>query len=325
MSAYVPTELTAIVPVALALLAGLVAGYALLRAPTTVARAIGWAALVLGTLWIERVVAHQPPGVRMIALVAFALLVMKVLVAIEELAGGMAPLSLAAWLGFAAAWIGMQPRLFSAKHAARLPGAGALARRGGVHVILGAGLLLLASASWVRGHSHLLATLLLLPAVSLIVHFGMCNLLAGAWRRVGVACESLFVAPLYAQSLGEFWGRRWNLAFSEMTASVVYRPLSARLGKGPALMASFALSGVLHEMAISVPVRAGLGLPLLYFLLHGALVLVERALARSGRPIAGTPGRVWTLVWLAAPLPLLFHRAFLAGVVWPLAGIPPEG
>lgn len=63
-------------------------------------------------------------------------------------------------------------------------------------------------------------------------------------------------------------------------------------------MAGFALSGLLHEMAISVPVRAGFGLPLLYFLMHGALVL--------------------------APLPIHFHRPFLAGLIWPLIGIPPN-
>jgi alginate O-acetyltransferase complex protein AlgI len=69
-------------------------------------------------------------------------------------------------------------------------------------------------------------------------------------------------------------------------------------------------------MAISLPVRAGYGLPLLYFAIHGALVLVERALGRG-------LGRVWTLAALALPLPLLFHRPFLEGIVWQLVGIEP--
>jgi len=75
-------------------------------------------------------------------------------------------------------------------------------------------------------------------------------------------------------------------------------------------------------MALSVPVRAGLGLPLLYFLLQGGLVLVERALAARGRPLGGATGRAWTVFWLVLPLPLLFHRPFLAGVAWPLIGMP---
>ena len=105
--------------------------------------------------------------------------------------------------------------------------------------------------------------------------------------------------------------------FSEMTAIAVYRPLAASVGRGPALLAGFALSGLLHEMAISVPVRAGFGLPLLYFLLHGILVLIEKALARAGHPLRGWPGRAWAFFWLVAPLSILFHQPFLAGVIWP--------
>jgi alginate O-acetyltransferase complex protein AlgI len=50
-------------------------------------------------------------------------------------------------------------------------------------------------------------------------------------------------------------------------------------------------------------------------------VWIERGLARRGRPIQGAVGRVWTLAWLIVPLPILFHRAFLEGIVWPLIGI----
>jgi hypothetical protein len=87
-------------------------------------------------------------------------------------------------------------------------------------------------------------------------------------------------------------------------------------------MAGFALSGLLHQMAISVPVRAGFGLPLCYFLLHGVLVLVERTLSRRGHALSGWARRAWTIFWVVVPLPILFHRPFLAGVIWPLIGIP---
>lgn len=326
MSSYVPSELWVAAVLAAVLLVVLIAGYTIGRyLPVGVARALTWTTLVLGTLGVERLVVDEPAGVRMVALITFALLVMKVIVVIEERARGMGPLSLGAWLGFAGAWLGMKPRLFASAETVSLNGAGALIRRGTIHVVVGSALVVLARVAWTGTHSRPLATVLLLPGLSLLVHFGLCNLLAGGWRLRGVACEALFRAPLRSQNLGEFWARRWNVAFSEMTAIAVYRPLADRLGRGPALVAGFALSGLLHEMAISAPVRAGFGLPLLYFLVHGGLVLVERALSRAGHPLSSWVGRTWAVFWVLAPLPILFHRPFLAGVIWPLIGIPSNG
>lgn len=325
MAAYVPSASSVIALWAACLGVVLIAGHALGRSRSIgMARMLSWSMLVIGTIGMERLVAAEPPGVRMIALITFALLGMKVIVLIEERARGMPPLSLGAWFGFAGAWLGMRPRLFTAAERNPLRGAGELVRRGAMHAITGGALVVLARLVWTGTHSRLLATVLLLPGLSLLVHFGLCNVLAGVWRWRGVACEALFRAPLRSQSLGEFWARRWNVAFSEMTTIAAYRPLAERVGRGPAVMAGFALSGLLHEMAISVPVRAGFGLPLLYFLLHGGLVLVERALTRAGYPRAGWIGRVWVMVWVLAPLPILFHRPFLAGIIWPIIGIPPK-
>ncbi|MES2522086.1 MAG: membrane bound O-acyl transferase family-domain-containing protein [Gemmatimonadota bacterium] len=325
MASYIPSTYWVAALLAACLVVVLVAGYVMGRYLSTgIARALAWSTLVFGTLGIERVVSSEPPGVRMVALITFALIAMKVIVVIEERARGMQPLSPGMWFGFAGVWIGMRPRLFAAAGSDALRGAGALVRRGTMNAVTGAVLVALAWIAWTGAHSRLLATVLLLPGLSLLVHFGLCNLLAGAWRWRGVACEALFRAPLRSQSLGEFWARRWNVAFSEMTTIAAYRPLADRIGRGPAVMAGFALSGLLHEMAISVPVRAGFGLPLLYFLVHGGLVLVERALTRAGYPLSGWVGRAWVMFWVLAPLPILFHRPFLAGIIWPLIGIPPN-
>jgi hypothetical protein len=323
MPEYLPSTSSVVPARALGLLVVLGGGFAIGRlGPSGIARGLAWAVLLLGTLGAARVAAHEPPGVRMLALVSVALLGMKIIVVVEERALGMAPLSLGSWVGFAAAWLGMKPRLFAERAPRSLAGASPLLRRGLLNLLLGAVLVVLARVAWTHAHSPWLATLLVLPGLSLMLHFGLCHLLAGAWRLAGVAAEPLFRAPLRAQSLGEFWARRWNLGFSEMTTLAVYRPLGARLGRTPALAVSFALSGLLHELSISVPVRAGFGLPLLYFMLHGALVLVERTLAKRGHPLVGWVGRVWTIAWLVLPLPLLFHRPFLAGVVWPLIEPP---
>jgi alginate O-acetyltransferase complex protein AlgI len=326
MSPYLPSEPRVVLILAALIVVLLMGGYAVARySPEAPARVAAWTTLVLGTLGVEEWVAGEPPGVRMLALITFALLVMKVIVVIEERARGMAALGLGAWLGFAGAWLGMQPALFAGAERVSLSGAGTLLRRGALHASSGVVLVVVAGIVWESSQSRLLATMVLLPGLSLLLHFGLCNLLAGAWRLRGVASEALFRAPLLSQNLGELWARRWNRAFSEMTAIGVYRPLVSRFGRGPALLAGFAVSGLLHEMAISVPVRAGFGLPFLYFMLHGGLVLVERALARAGRPLSGWVGRAWAIFWIVAPLPLLFHRPFLAGVIWPLIGIPPNG
>jgi alginate O-acetyltransferase complex protein AlgI len=309
VESYVPASPSVAAVLGAALLLVLLAGRLLTRATA-------WTLLLVGTAGVERLTAAEPPGFRMLALIAFALLSLKCIVVVEERASGMEPMSFRSWLGFAAGWLGMQPRLFARPRRGPLPGSSALLASGAVHLAIGALLVLAARLAWTATHSRLLATLLLLPGLSFVVHFGLCSLLAGLWRRLGVPCESLFRAPLRSKSLAEFWGRRWNLAFSEMTAIAVYRPLSARLGRAQALLASFLLSGLLHEMAISLPVRAGFGLPFLYFALHGALVLAERA-----RP--SLAGRIWTLAALVLPLPMLFHRPFLEGVAWPLIGIEP--
>ncbi len=167
-------------------------------------------------------------------------------------------------------------------------------------------------------------TILLLPGLSLLMHFGLFHVLAGLWRGVGAETQALFRNPLKSTSLSEFWGRRWNLAFSEMTALAVFRPLRNVVGPRMATIAAFMFSGLLHELAISVPVQAGYGLPFLYFLLHALAMQIEDALSKRGHRIDAVQwrGRLWTIVWLLAPLPLLFHRPFLEGCVWPLIGLP---
>jgi hypothetical protein len=326
MTAYLPSDPAVVLAVAGAILGALVAGFLLARVTSLrKARVASWALVVLGTAGVERVCTQERPGFRMLALITFALVAMKSIVLTEERAHGLGSPSAREWLAFAVGWVGMQPRLFARPRSGALGGVRALIKSGGAAIVLGAALIALAHPAWVGLHSRLLATVLLLAGLSALVHFGLLNVLAAAWRSFGVGVDALFRAPWRSQSLSEFWARRWNLAFSEMTSIAVYRPLASRLGRGPALVAGFAMSGLLHEMALSVPVRGGWGLPLLYFLLQGGLVVGERALAAHGRPIGGAMGRAWTVFWLVVPLPLLFHRPFLAGLAWPLIGIPAAG
>jgi D-alanyl-lipoteichoic acid acyltransferase DltB (MBOAT superfamily) len=142
--------------------------------------------------------------------------------------------------------------------------------------------------------------------------------LAVTWRRAGVPVEKLFVCPLAAKSLADFWSNRWNRAFSGFARELIFRPLARRLGTTGATLAVFLFSGLAHELVISVPAAGGYGGPMLYFLIQGLLVLVEntRAFRRAmrNRPMCAW---LWTAAGVLGPMPLLFHRPFLERVVLP--------
>lgn len=327
MSAYSPHDWSIIAAVAGLLALEVAVGYVLNSAGAARGawRFIAWLMTITATIVAERLTQYEPPGVRMIAVILALLYGMKAVVGVE--AG--ARLSPLRWLGFACLWFGMRPAIFIRAGGASLPSARELILKGLARAILGLLLVVLARLIWLNGESlgteraRWLATPPLLAGLSLVLHFGLFNMLAGGWRHLGVDTRPLFRAPALASSLNEFWSRRWNLAFSEMTALAIYRPASGALGRKAALVLAFIISGALHEVAISVPVLAGVGGPSLYFLLHGLLVVIESRLERRGTPINSRPwlGRCWTLAWLLLPLPILFHRPFLAGIVWPVVGM----
>ena len=152
-----------------------------------------------------------------------------------------------------------------------------------------------------------------------LLHFGGFHLLSLAWRRVGVCAEPIMRQPLAAQSLGDFWGRRWNLAFNELAERFVFRPSVRRLGVPAAGLLAFFVSGLIHEIAISLPAGGGWGGPTAYFLIQGTAGAFERS--RAGRRWGlrhGWRGRAFTLGIAAAPAFFLFHPPFVRNVIVPM-------
>ncbi len=152
----------------------------------------------------------------------------------------------------------------------------------------------------------------------LVLHFGTFHMIALIWKSVGVDAEPIMQSPALATSLSDFWGKRWNLGFRQLTHGLVFRPARERFGLPAATMAAFFVSGVIHDFVISFPARGGYGLPTTYFLLQGAGLLVERsAIARKIGIGHGFRGWLFTLLCAGGPAFLLFHPIFIRNVMLP--------
>lgn len=154
--------------------------------------------------------------------------------------------------------------------------------------------------------------------LALALHFGLFHLLSIGWRSFEIDAEPIMHFPILATSLSDFWGRRWNLAFRDLAFGHLFRPFAKLFGVAAATMAVFIASGVVHDLVISWPVRAGYGGPTIYFALQGAGLLLERSrLGQSLRLGDGFRGRMFCGFMVVAPLRLLFHDAFIRDAILP--------
>jgi hypothetical protein len=157
-----------------------------------------------------------------------------------------------------------------------------------------------------------------MTGIVLVLHFGLIHVLSCAWRSIGVDARPLMDWPIAATSVGDFWGRRWNTAFRDLTHRFLFRPLTPRLGARGALVAGFVFSGLIHDFVISLAAGGGYGLPTLYFLINGAAMFAERS--RLGRKLGlgrGWRGWLFTGITILGFAPLLFHPPFVERIVVP--------
>jgi alginate O-acetyltransferase complex protein AlgI len=155
-------------------------------------------------------------------------------------------------------------------------------------------------------------------AVLLSVHFGLFHLLSCGWRHAGVAAVPLMNWPLVSVSVADFWGKRWNLAFRDLTHRFLFRPLTRQVGPRFALGAGFVFSGLVHDLAISLPAHGGYGGPSLFFIISGVAIFLERApLGRRLGLGVGWRGWLFTLAILLGPVYLLVQAVFVEGVMVP--------
>lgn len=154
--------------------------------------------------------------------------------------------------------------------------------------------------------------------IVLFLHFGLFHLLSCIWRSVGIDAQPLMNWPLAAVSLSEFWSRRWNTAFRDLTHRFLFVPLTNWCGATGAVLVGFLFSGLVHDAVISLPAGGGYGGPTLFFGLQGVGLLIERT--KAGRWFGlgkGWRGLLFTMLCLLIPAPLLFHPPFVTQVVVP--------
>src|SRR5260221_653808 len=153
----------------------------------------------------------------------------------------------------------------------------------------------------------------------LCLHFGLFQLLALVWQRAGVSAQPIMRAPLRATSLADFWGRRWNVAFHFLVNDLAFRPLLRKCGATAATLLVFLLSGLIHDLIISLPARGGYGLPTAYFLIQELGVGFERTVF-ARRIGLGRDRHAWlfTAVWTIGPAFWLFHPVVVPHVIIPI-------
>jgi Membrane bound O-acyl transferase family len=217
---------------------------------------------------------------------------------------------LLAWPGMdAAAFLEAKPRTVGCSHHEWI--------RAASHLVLGAVLVFVAARLFPAEHRYIVGWIGMVGMV-LMLHFGAFHLTSCVWRGLAVEARPLINRPLYSTSLGEFWSRRWNTAFRDLTHRYLFKPLTARFGSRAGILAGFAVSGLAHDLVISLPAGGGYGGPTLFFMIQGVAVAVEHS--EFGRRVGlgrGAIGRSFAFASLITPLPLLFHRPFVVGIVVP--------
>jgi hypothetical protein len=180
----------------------------------------------------------------------------------------------------------------------------------------------LAAGTWAAIHVGTAHPLLIgwvgMIGIIFTLHFGLLHLISWFWRRAGVNAPPIMRAPIASDSLASFWGGRWNAAFADAARRFLFKPTVRWLGVLGSGALVFVVSGLIHEVVVSLPARGGWGGPTLYFCLQGAGIALEKsAIGKRLNLGSGFRGWFWTLIVTAAPLPLLFHLPFVYRVIVP--------
>lgn len=151
---------------------------------------------------------------------------------------------------------------------------------------------------------------------------GYTDMARGASRLFGIRLSENFRRAYFAQSIGEFWARRWHITLSNWFRDLVYEPLLGGRRSAwrmyPALMIVFLVSGLWHA---GLGYGIGLGF-LAWGAMNGAYMWGERALGPLRRGIrdrlgGGVAGRLYSF---GATL-LVFHLVLVSWIFFRAADL----
>ena len=274
-----------------------------------------WILALLVVTWVAWAVRDLPAWAMMWMLAGAEFLALKFV----TLAG--VPGSPPAWriAAYVFLWPGMNARRFLEDRSARVPHPVRFHEpvMALLKILVGAWLMIEAATHAFTGNVWFVGWMGMLGLI-FTLHFGTLHLVSWLWRQVGVDAPAIMRSPGAATSLANLWGERWNIAFADAARRFLLRPLARHYGVRTAGAIVFLVSGLVHETVVSLPARGGWGGPTLYFLLQGVGIAVEKSAVgiRAGLG-GGVRGRLWTLLFAVAPLPLLFHGPFVRNVIVP--------
>jgi Membrane bound O-acyl transferase family len=239
------------------------------------------------------------PLIRLIAASIGMIWVIKVAAVIWQQAEGIRFESTLGLVAYFTVWPGIAIEGFTERKIEPSSEVGNRFLSGWLTFLSGVGVLLF--ASWMgQGHSDFY-NYLGLSGVLLMIHLGFMQVLADGLRLLGFSPKTLFDQPLSASSLRDFWSLRWNQAFVDMNRIFLLGPLKNRIPPQLLIFSIFLVSGLLHEMGISYPDGVSWGKPLLYFVIQGLGMLLERKVKFP---------RLLVWIWILSPSLFLFTPAF---------------
>lgn len=136
------------------------------------------------------------------------------------------------------------------------------------------------------------------------------TLLQVLWLPTGRLVPHINLNPIFSVSVAEFWGRRWNRLFGDWLYQICFKPFSRKPVRG--LFLAFFISGLLHELLVTVPYlivygKSLFGLMLGYFAIQFLAILIER------RWVAASPvtGRLYCWLVVLGPAPMVLNSGTL--------------